>query len=186
MTNSQVVLLVVVIAAVAAVLLITVSVQRSRRLRARFGPEYQRAVQESGTTKRGEERLAQLEKRVERFQIHPLAPQARSRFVEQWRVIQSKFVDDPKGALTEGDRLLGEIMAARGYPVSDFEQQSADLSVNHAYVVEHYRAGHDIAVRHAQGHASTEDLRQAMIHYRNLFDDLAGEPEVARAQAARA
>jgi hypothetical protein len=186
MTNAQVVLLIVMIAGVAAAVLILLKVQRSRRLRARFGPEYQRAVQESGTTIRGEERLAKLEKRVERFNVRPLAPPERGRFVENWRVIQARFVDDPKAALAEGDRLLGEIMAARGYPVTDFEQQSADLSVNHPYVVEHYRAGHNIALRHSQGNASTEDLRQAMIHYRKLFDDLVEEPEVARAQTAGA
>jgi hypothetical protein len=94
-------------------------------------------------------------------------------------------VDDPKGALGEADRVLGEVMTARGYPVTDFEQQSADLSVNHALVVEHYRAGHAIALRHAQGRASTEDLRQAMIHYRKLFNDLVGETELARAETAR-
>jgi hypothetical protein len=186
MTNAQVVLLIVVIAAVAATVLIIVDVQRSRRLRARFGPEYQRAVRESGTTMRGEDRLAKLEKRVERFNVHPLAPLQQGRFVDEWRVIQARFVDDPKGALAEGDRLLGEIMAARGYSVTDFEQKSADLSVNHPYVVENYRAGHDIALRDSQGDATTEDLRQAMIHYRKLFDDLVGEPEVARSQTAGA
>jgi hypothetical protein len=184
MTNAQIILLVVVIAAVAVIAFIAVNAQRSRRLRARFGPEYQRAVQETGTTTRGEERLAKLEKRVDRYHIRPLAASERLRFVEAWRVIQARFVDDPKGALTEADRLLGEIMSTRGYPVTDFEQQAADLSVNHPYVVEHYRFGHDIATRHAQGRASTEDLRQAMIHYRKLFDDLTGEPEMARAQTA--
>jgi hypothetical protein len=183
MTNAQIVLLVVVIAVVAAVLLVLASVGRSRRLRAKFGPEYQRTVQESGNTVRGETRLAKLEKRVERFNIHALTQLERDHFVEEWRVIQARFVDDPKGSLAEADRLLGEIMAARGYPVTDFEQQSADLSVNHAYVVEHYRAGHDIAVRHTLGRASTEDLRQAMIHYRKLFDDLVAE-QLARTQAA--
>jgi hypothetical protein len=106
--------------------------------------------------------------------------------VESWRVVQARFVDDPEGSLTEADRLLGQIMAARGYPVAEFDQQAADLSVNHPYVVEHYRAGHEIAVRHAQGQAKTEDLRQAMIHLRKLFDELAGagEVEVAKAQTA--
>jgi hypothetical protein len=182
MTNAQIVLLVVAIVAVAVVTLILLKTQRTRRLRTRFGPEYGRAVQESGSAARGEERLAKLEKRVERFNIHPLAPSDRVRFVEAWRIIQAKFVDDPKGALGEGDRLLGEVMTARGYPVADFDQQAADLSVNHPFVVEHYRAGHDIALRHAQGQASTEDLRQAMIDYRKLFDDLVGEPEMARSQ----
>jgi hypothetical protein len=180
MTNSQIIFLVVVVAAAAAAILILLNVQRSRRLRAKFGPEYQRAIQKSGTTSRGEERLAQLEKRVERFHIRSLDASERLRFVDAWRVIQKKFVDDPEGALVQADRLLGEIMGAKGYPVTDFEQQAADLSVNHPYVVEQYRSGHEIVARHAQGRANTEDLRQAMIHYRQLFDDLTGETELAR------
>jgi hypothetical protein len=184
MTNAQVVLLVVVVAAVAAAVLILLNVRRSRRLRARFGPEYQRAIHESGATSRGEQRLAQLEKRVERFHIRSLSELERSRFAEAWQLIQRKFVDDPKGALTEADQLLGEIMSARGYPVTDFEQQAADLSVNHPYVVEQYRCGHEIAVRHGEGRASTEDLRQAMIHYRRLFEDLTGDREAASLHVA--
>jgi hypothetical protein len=184
MTNTQVILLIVAIAAIAAMTLIFLKTQRSRRLRARFGPEYGRAVRESGGAVRGEERLTKLEKRVERYHIQPLAPSDRVRFVEAWRLVQSRFVDDPKGALGEADRLLGEVMGVRGYPVADFDQQAADLSVNHPFVVEHYRAGHDIAVRHSRGEASTEDLRQAMIHYRKLFDDLVSEPEMARARTA--
>lgn len=183
MTNAQVILFIVAIAAVAAITLIVLHTQRSRRLRTRFGPEYQRAVKESGSAARGEDRLAKLEKRVERLHIRPLAVFERERFLAAWRPIQARFVDDPKRALSEGDQLLGEIMTARGYPVNDFEQQAADLSVNHPFVVEHYRAGHEIALRHLQGRASTEDLRQALIHYRRLFDDLVGEQEPAGAQA---
>jgi hypothetical protein len=184
MTNAQVVLLIFVIAAVVAIILILVNVQRSRKLRAKFGPEYQRAVQETGTVTRGEARLAKLEKRVDHYHIRTLSASERGTFLEAWKVVQARFVDDPEGSLTEADRLLGQIMSARGYPVSEFDQQAADLSVNHPYVVEHYRAGHEIAVRHSQGQASTEDLRQGMIHYRKLFDDLVGEAEVARAQTA--
>jgi hypothetical protein len=185
MTNTQVILFIVAIAVVAAITLIWLKTQRSRRLQTKFGPEYERAVQESGSAARGEDRLAKLEKRVDRFKIHSLAAAERGRFVEEWRTVQARFVDDPKGALGEADRVLGEVMTARGYPVTDFEQQSADLSVNHALVVEHYRAGHAIALRHAQGRASTEDLRQAMIHYRKLFNDLVGKTELARAETAR-
>jgi len=106
--------------------------------------------------------------------------------VANWQRIQSQFVEDPKGALTEADKLFQELMTARGYPVTDFEQRAADISVDYASVVEHYRAGHDIAVRHSQGWASTEDMRQAMIRYRTLFAELAGEPELSRATAAGA
>jgi hypothetical protein len=183
MTNTQVILLIVAVALVIGVILVLLRVQKSRRLRARFGPEYQRAVQESGSPIRGEERLTKLEQRVERFKIHELTASDRARFTEAWRLIQAKFVDDPKIALVDGDRLIGEVMTARGYPVVDFGQQAADLSVNHPFVVEHYRAGHEITQRHSQGRASTEDLRQAMIHYRSLFDDLVGTTDT-QARAA--
>ena len=184
LTNVRLLGIIVAFVVVAAVVLILVKAQKSRRLRTRFGPEYGRAVQESGSAARGEERLAKLEQRVERFKIHPLSPSDQSRFVEAWRLVQAKFVDAPEVAVAEGDQLVREVMTTRGYPVTDFDQQAADLSVNHPLVVEHYRDGHAIAVRHAQGKASTEDLRQAMIHYRKLFDDLVGEPEVARARVA--
>jgi hypothetical protein len=184
LTNVQLIGIIVAVVVVVAVVLILAKAQKSRRLRTRFGPEYSRAVQESGSAARGEERLAKLEQRVERFKIHALSPSDQSRFVEAWRLVQAKFVDAPEVAVAEGDQLVREVMTARGYPVVDFDQQAADLSVNHPLVVEHYRDGHAIAVRHAQGQANTEDLRQAMIHYRKLFDDLVGEPEVARARAA--
>ena len=187
MTNAQLILIVIVaVALVAGVVLIVLKAQKTRRLRARFGPEYGRAVTESGSAARGEERLAKLEKRVERFSIHPLSTSDRSRFVDAWRSVQAKFVDSPELALQEGDLLVREVMTARGYPVVDFDQQAADLSVNHPSVVEHYRASHEIAERHSEGSASTEDLRQGMIHCRRLFDDLVGEPEpeIARTRTA--
>jgi hypothetical protein len=157
---------------------------RSRRLRSKFGPEYSRAVEETGSKYRAESKLEKLEKRVDKFSIHPLPPEAAVRFRDSWRAIQAGFVDNPKIALTNADRLLGEVMSARGYPVADFEERAAEISVNHALVVDHYRAGHEIAIRHAQGRATTEDMRQAMIHYRTLFDDLLGAPEMVRAKSA--
>jgi hypothetical protein len=126
---------------------------------------------------------------VESFKLKPLSPDARGNFSASWQKIQSRFVDDPKGALTEADVLIQDIMTARGYPTSDFEQRAADISVDHPLVVEHYRAGHEISLRHAQGRASTEDMRQAMIHYRTLFSELTGEVEnttPAQTRAARA
>jgi hypothetical protein len=158
--------------------------RKTERLRTRFGPEYARAVQDSGNRRQGEAGLQEREKRVESFAIRPLAPTDRERYIASWRKVQAQFVDDPKSSVTEADRLLGDVMSTRGYSVSDFEQRSADISVNHPLVVENYRAAHEIAVRHARGQASTEDLRQAMIHYRTLFDELVGEPEMARAKAA--
>jgi hypothetical protein len=158
--------------------------RKTKRLRTRFGPEYARAVQESGGRRQGEAGLQEREKRVEGFAIRPLVPTDRERYIASWRKVQAQFVDDPKSSVTEADRLLGDVMSTRGYSVSDFEQRSADISVNYPLVVENYRAAHEIAARHARGQAGTEDLRQAMIHYRTLFDELVGEPEMARAKAA--
>jgi len=158
--------------------------RRNEGLRTRFGPEYTRALRESGDRQQAEASLEQREKRVERFHLRLLAPGDRARFVESWRRVQARFVDEPRGAVTEADQLLGDVMSTLGYPVSDFEQRTADISVDHPKVVENYRAAHEIALRHAQGQASTEDLRQAMIHYRTLFDELVSEPEMAVAKAA--
>jgi hypothetical protein len=160
--------------------------QRSQRLKSRFGPEYSRAVQETGSQTKAEAKLEKLEKRVERFNINPLSPADRAEFIATWQKIQARFVDDPRGALTAADQLIQGIMTTRGYPVSDFEQRAADISVDHPVVVEHYRAGHEISLRHAQGRASTEDMRQAMIHYRTLFADLADTPDLTRPTASRA
>jgi hypothetical protein len=174
MTQNQVIAIIVAVLAVVAVVVFYLKTQRSRRLRERFGPEYDRAVSEAGSI-RAESRLEKLERRVNKYNIRALEPSARDRYVQEWRLVQARFVDDPNNAVGAADRLLGEVMAARGYPVADFEQQADDLSVNHPLVIEHYRAGHTIAVRHAQGHATTEELRQALIHYRALFDELVDE-----------
>jgi hypothetical protein len=149
--------------------------RRSHHLRDRFGPEYDRAVEDSGGRAKAEAHLHQREKRVEKFDIRPLRTNERDIFVASWREIQGLFVDDPKSAVIRADQLLGDVMGARGYPVGDFDQRSGDLSVDHPIVVQHYRAAHDIAERHGRGQASTEDLRQAMIHYRDLFVELTGE-----------
>lgn len=156
---------------------------RSRRLRSRFGPEYTRAIEETGSRYRAESRLEKLEKRVDKFSIQPLSLEAADRYRDSWRVIQAGFVDDPRIALRNADLLLTEVMLERGYPLADFEERAAEISVNHPLVVEHYRAGHQIAVRHAKGQATTEDMRQAMIHYRTLFDDLLGMPESVRVRS---
>lgn len=158
--------------------------ERSADLRRRFGPEYDRALEETGDASKAEATLDQRRKRVERLKIRPLVPEDSGRFRESWTRVQSRFVDDPKGAMTEADQLIAEVMTKKGYPMSDFEQRAADISVSHPTVVENYRAGHNIALRHAKGEASTEDLRQAMIHYRSLFAELIGERDMTRAKAA--
>jgi hypothetical protein len=152
--------------------------RRSANLRARFGPEYDRLVAESGNRFKAEAKLESVEKRVKSYSLKTLSAADRDRFQQAWRTIQATFVDDPGGALSDSDRLLGTVMSACGYPPSDFENRATEISVDHATVVEHYRAGHQIAVRHSQRQATTEDLRKAMIHYRALFDELMGEVQV--------
>jgi hypothetical protein len=185
-TPAIIIAIVVAVVVVAAAIVLIIRNQRSKRLRTRFGPEYSRVIGETGSKMQAEAKLEKLEKRVERFDLRPLSPVARANFVAAWQKIQSRFVDDPKGALTEADKLIQEVMAARGYPVTDFDQRAADISVNHPLIVEHYRAGHDIALEHSKGRASTEEMRQAMIHYRTLFAELADEPELTRSKSARA
>ena len=157
---------------IGAIVWITMSRLRSRRLRERFGSEYDRTIRSEGNTRKAEATLEARAKRVAKLQIRPLASADAERFDGSWRAVQGRFVDDPRGAVTEADRLVGELMAARGYPVGDFEQRVADISVDHPDVVMNYRAAREIAQQHAQGKATTEDLRQAMVHYRALFRDL--------------
>ena len=183
-TGLVIILCLIVIAIVGIAALVLLGRRKTERLRTRFGPEYARVVEESGGRRKGEAGLQEREKRVEGFAIRPLAASDRERYIASWRRVQAEFVDDPKNSVTQADQLLGDVMSTRGYSVSEFEQRSADISVDHPLVVENYRAAHEIAIRHAAGQASTEDLRQAMIHYRTLFDELVGEPEMARAKAA--
>jgi len=155
--------------------------RRTGRLRNQFGgPEYTRAVKEGGSRRQAEAVLDKRAERVESFHIRPLGAGDRARFVESWGRVQARFVDGPGSAVTDADQLLGDVMSIRGYPVSDFEQRAADISVDHPLVIENYRAAHQAALRQTQGQASTEDLRQAMIHYRTLFEELVAEPEAAR------
>jgi FtsZ-interacting cell division protein ZipA len=151
--------------------------QRSAKLQERFGPEYERTVAERGDTRKAEDELTDRQKRVSKLEIKPLAADERRRFNDEWRAVQARFVDDPSAAVRDADTLVGRVMEARGYPVGDFEQRAADVSVDHPMVLEHYRAAHAVALRHAQGQASTEDLRQAMVNYRALFDELLDEQQ---------
>lgn len=174
---------VAVIAIIVALAALMVSRRNSARLHSRFGPEYDRTVEDAGSRRRAEAELLQRQKRVSRFDIHPLAPADRDRFVDAWRSVQAEFVDHPREAVIQADGLLTEVMRTRGYPMEDFEQRSADLSVDHPTVVQHYRAGREIAVGRAGSPAGTEDLRQAMIHFRSLFDELTGEVSLSHSRA---
>jgi hypothetical protein len=168
------VLAVVVVAVLIAIAVIYSRNQRAARarLRQRFGPEYERTVHEQGSERRAAAQLADRQDRVERFNIRDLEPAERERFANQWNALQLRFVDSPRGAVAEADDLIVLLMQTRGYPMSDFEQRAADLSVHHPIVVDNYRTAHAIALRLRGGDASTEDLRKAMIHYRALFDEM--------------
>jgi hypothetical protein len=165
---------VIVVAAIIVVLAVAWFATRRRRteaLRQRFGPEYERIAHQRGA-QQADTILAERERRVEKLHLRRLSADERERFISEWRGIQVHFVDDPAGAVTDADLLVGRLMEARGYPLGDFEQRAADISVDHPRVVENYRAAHEIALRHRRGEASTEDLRNSVIYYRTLFDDL--------------
>lgn len=182
MTQGQILIVVVVVAVlVAAVVAFLLSrKRRSLRLRERFGPEYDRVLRQEGDARKAEGVLEFREKRREKFKINPLTPADRSSFATRWSEVQARFVDDPKGAVTVADGLVTEVMQKRGYPIGEFEQRAADISVDYPMVVENYRAAHGIAMRHSAGQSSTEDLRQAMVHYRALFQELLDEPEIQK------
>jgi hypothetical protein len=170
------IVIVLAVVAIAATILVIYRKRRSQQLKQHFGPEYDRAVLERGDPAKAEMELLNREKRVHSFSIKALAPETRDRFAEEWTLIQNRFVDDPAGAVSEADSLVNRVMIARGYPVADFEQRAADVSVTYPAVVQNYRAARVIAQRHGRGEAGTEDLRQAMVHYRSLFDELLGVP----------
>lgn len=184
MTSAQTAVIVVIVVGLIAAVVVIVLRNRTMKLRSQFGPEYDRAVAETGNRFKAEAELERVEKRVKRYPLRPLPPADRDRFQQSWRAIQVMFVDDPARAFMDADKLLGSVMLTRGYPATDFENRAAEISVDHAAVVEHYRAGHEIALRHAQRLASTEDLRKGMVHYRALFDELTQEPVPLRARTA--
>jgi hypothetical protein len=186
-TTQIAIVIAIAVAVVIAGIAIWVSVRKHRttKLRTQFGgAEYTRAVKEGGGRRQAEAVLNERAERVEGLHIRPLAPADRTRFVGAWSRVQARFVDGPGGAVTDADQLLGDVMSTRGYPVSDFEQRAADISVDHPLVLENYRAAHQSALLQTKGQASTEDLRQAMIHYRTLFEELVREPESAAAARA--
>jgi hypothetical protein len=172
MTTAAWIVLLVGAAVIVLVCLLALKRNKTRKLRSKYGPEYDHLVHEHGNVMRAERELDRREKRVEKFHIHPLTREECDSFAAEWRSVQQRFVDDPKGSVAEADRVVQRTMAGRGYPVGDFDVQAADLSVDHPAVVEHYRAAHDIALRDARNQASTEDLRIALQHYRVLFEDL--------------
>lgn len=170
--DPRIIGIVVVAILVVVVAVVVLEQRRNAKVRRRFGTEYDRALQEHGSERQALSVLHEREKRVEKFHIRRLDAAERTRYAERWQIVQSRFVDDPRGAVIDADDTVASLMGALGYPMADFEQRAADLSVDHAHVVDNYRAAHEIALRHRQGQATTEDLRQAMIYYRALFQDL--------------
>jgi len=167
-----VVVVIVVLAVGAAVATIGKRKRDSKQLQTKFGPEYDRALDQHGDKKEAEGHLREREERHEGLDIRPLAPEQQQHFAGEWRNVQARFVDAPQEAVRESDHLVREVMRQRGYPVDDFDQRADDISVEHPHMVEHYRSAGAIAERNERGEASTEDLRQATVHYRALFEDL--------------
>jgi hypothetical protein len=172
METWQIAIIVVAVLVAVAIAWIAVQRQRTDRLTKQYGPEYQRTVDSAGGQREAERDLDARRERVKGFEIRALSTEERDRYLASWKESQAHFVDDPAGAISQADVLVQEVMRARGYPMVDFEQRAADISVDHPHVLEEYRAAHNIAERHATGGVETEDLRQAMVHYRALFDDL--------------
>ena len=180
-TEILVAIVVVAIIAVGVVAWLAGQRRRSERLRESFGPEYERTVEQVGDPRQAEADLEARQERVQALDIRTLSGPDRARFGQRWRVVQALFVDDPATAVQEADDLIAVVMRARGYPIGDFEQRAADISVNHPQVVDHYRTAHRIAERRATSTVDTEQLRQAFVHYRALFEELLGGPRLTEA-----
>jgi hypothetical protein len=174
--------IVAIIVAVALVVLVigTISAMRRRQLRQRFGPEYDRVAGEMRSHRKADAELAERERRVRSLDIHPLDETIRVKYVAEWTAIQERFVDQPEEAVTQAGLLVTSVMKDRGYPTDDHDQIMADLSVEHAGTLDHYRAAHQISMQTEEGTAATENLRLAMLHYRALFSDLLGESSEAQ------
>jgi hypothetical protein len=170
--------LIIAIVVVVVLLLLTIGAvalnrrRKSKELQEAYGPEYDRAVEERGDRKEAEKALEQRRARREELDVRPLSPESRDRYSRSWLDVQRRFVDEPEAATGEADDLVKQVMHERGYPVDDFESRADDLSVDHPHVVENYRSAHAISERNREGQASTEELRQATVHYRSLFDEL--------------
>ncbi len=171
-TTEWIILVVIVAIIVLAAIWWFVQSRRSRTLHEEFGPEYDRTVQEADSRRAAEAELRERQERVQKLDIRPLSVADRNRFTGEWETLQPRFVDDPQGAVSDADSLVSDLMQTRGYPIGEFEQRAADISVDHPDVVNHYREAHRLAQRNAAGQATTEEQRRALVHYRELFDEL--------------
>ncbi|MCX4775944.1 hypothetical protein [Streptomyces sp. NBC_01264] len=171
-TNTLIAIIVAAVVVVVALTLILTMLARRRRLRDRFGTEYERTVEEKGGALAAERELRAREQRHERLEIKELPAERRSQYAHEWATVQEHFVDRPDGSVAEADELVSRLMSERGYPTDGYGGQLRDLSVEHAGTLDHYRSAHDVKVRSAGGQATTEELRGAMVHYRALFTEL--------------
>jgi hypothetical protein len=185
MDTGLVVTIVILVVIIALLAVVVGQRRRTQRLQQQFGPEYQRTIARTGDRRAAESQLTEREQRRRELNIVNLEPAARSRYLEAWRATQGKFVDDPAGATGEADALVARVMHDRGYPVDEFEQRAADVSVDHPQVAENYRAAHAVSLANEKGLASTDDLRQAFVHYRSLFAELLDVDGDGRREEAR-
>jgi hypothetical protein len=174
MTTTQVLVTIVVLLVIAAIGYGIWFVTRRRALQHRFGPEYDRAVADGDSRAAAERELRERERRHAELELRDLAPEARTRYATAWEEIQARFLDDPTAAVRDADALVTELIAERGYPAGEYEEQVAHLSVEHARTLGHYRDAHEISLLSDRGEATTEQLRQAVVHYRTLFAELLG------------
>jgi hypothetical protein len=178
-TAIWVIIAIAALAVIGALVWFAMTKRRSDQLREQFGPEYDRTVDEMEDRKAAESELLERRRRREEFDIRPLDPAVRTRFASRWNAVQARFVDEPTAAVAEADELVALVMRERGYPMDDFEQRAADVSVDHPQLVEDYRAAHGISARVRSNDATTEDMRQALIHYRALFAELLEEGDTS-------
>ncbi|MQA84643.1 MAG: hypothetical protein GEV03_08480 [Streptosporangiales bacterium] len=170
--NTTTIVIIVAAVVVAGGLAVMARRRRSARLQRQFGPEYEHTVSEAGDRRSDEARLREREKRHEELTLRPLPAESRARYQKEWNSVQERFVDTPGSAVHDADQLTTQIMREVGYPMDNFEQRAADISVEHPDIVEHYRAAHAVVVAHERGQAETEDLRRAVTSYRALVDSL--------------
>jgi hypothetical protein len=172
-------IIVLVILVIAGAIAFWVVGNRRKALQQRFGPEYDRVVESSEDRRAAERELRERERRHSELELRPLDPESRERYSASWEEIQARFVDAPNDAVGEADELVTRLIAERGYPTGDYDDQLAHLSVEHARTLDHYRQAHEIHEVNTRGEATTEQLRQALVHYRALFADLLGTEPLA-------
>lgn len=185
MTTPQIIVILVVIVALVAAGLALAFYMRRKALREKFGPEYERLASEKDSVAEVERELRDRERRHSRLELKELSGESRAFYTEQWQQLQSRFVESPEQAVGQADELVTRLIKERGYPVAEFDEQASLLSVEHAKTVSDYRTAHEIAQRHGQGQADTEELRQAVVHYRELVADLLGEQPVPAQSTGR-